>query len=80
MISLRKLNDKELVVNCELIQSIECMPDTIISLTTGEKLVVKDGAEEILRKVIEYKRAVNGRELEVRTAQVETEGAELAEG
>ena len=80
MISLRKLNDKELVVNCELIQSIECTPDTIISLTTGEKLVVKDGAEEILRKVIEYKRAVNGREIEVRAGQVETEGAELAEG
>ncbi len=80
MISLRKLNDKEFVVNCELIQSIECMPDTIISLTTGEKLVVKDGAEEIVRKVIEYKRVINGREIEVRAAQVETEGAELAEG
>ena len=80
VISLKKLNDRDIVINCELIKTIECMPDTLISLTTGEKLIVTNGVEEIVRKVIEYKRAVNGGELEVYTRQMETEEAELAEG
>ena len=80
VISLKKLNDKAFVVNCELIQSIECMPDTIISLTTGDKLIVKDSAREIVRKVIDYKRAINGRELEVSAGEFEPEVAKLTEG
>ena len=42
MITVRKINNKELIVNCELITMIEGESDTVISLTTGEKLVVAD--------------------------------------
>lgn len=56
MIRLKRLNDKEFVVNCELIEFIEETPDTVITLTTGRKIVVKDSIEEVINKVISYKR------------------------
>ena len=46
------------VINAELIQTIEETPDTVITLTTGQKLVVKEGADEVIEKVISYKRQI----------------------
>jgi flagellar protein FlbD len=59
MIDLSKINGKAIVVNCELIESIEGGSDTVVTLTTGSKIVVQDRPAEIVRKVIEYRRAVN---------------------
>ena len=67
MILVKKINQQEIIVNCELIESIEFSPHAVISLTTGEKLIVADGPQEILRKVIDYKRAINSRPLVIRT-------------
>ena len=58
MIVVKKINGEEIVVNAELIQKIEFSPHAVMSLTTGEKIIVDETREEILRKVIEYKRAV----------------------
>lgn len=58
MIRLRKLNDKEFVLNCELIESIAETPDTVITLTTGKKVLVKESIDEIINKVITYKNEV----------------------
>ncbi|MGF7057162.1 flagellar FlbD family protein [Brassicibacter mesophilus] len=55
MIELRKLNDKAFILNCELIESIEETPDTVITLTTGKKLLVKETVDEIINKVITFK-------------------------
>jgi flagellar protein FlbD len=55
MIKVKKLNGKEFVVNCELIQYLEETPDTVLTLTTGQKIVVAETADEIIDKVIEYK-------------------------
>lgn len=55
MIKVKRLNGKEFVVNCELIQYVEETPDTVITLTTGQKIVVADTIDEIIDKVIEYK-------------------------
>lgn len=55
MIKVKRLNGKEFVVNCELIQYVEETPDTVITLTTGQKIVVADTVDEIIDKVIEYK-------------------------
>lgn len=60
MIRLKRLNDKEFVVNCELIEFIEETPDTVITLTTGRKIVVKESIEEVINKVISYKRQMFG--------------------
>ncbi|KNF08820.1 flagellar FlbD family protein [Gottschalkia purinilytica] len=58
MIRVKRLNDKEFVVNCDLIEFIEETPDVVITLTTGKKIVVKDTIEEVIEKVIEYKNQI----------------------
>jgi flagellar protein FlbD len=61
MIVVKKVNQQEIIVNCELIQTIEFTPDAVMSLTTGEKIIVDETRENLLRKIIEYKRAVYNR-------------------
>ncbi|HOC91673.1 MAG TPA: flagellar FlbD family protein [bacterium] len=58
MIELIKLNDQAIVLNSDLIEYIEATPDTMITMTTGRKLVVKDKVDEVVRKVIEYRRSI----------------------
>ena len=58
MISLTRLNGKPLVVNAELIELIERTPDTILTLTTGRKIMVKEGVAEVVERVKEYRREV----------------------
>lgn len=58
MIELTKINDKKIVINCELIEYIEANPDTVVSLTDGNKFVVKESTKEVTDKVIEYKRKI----------------------
>jgi flagellar protein FlbD len=60
MIHLTRLNHLPLVLNADLIESIEVTPDTVIALTTGQKLVVLEPAEEIVRRVVEFRRAIYG--------------------
>jgi len=59
LIKVTKLNGAELVVNADLIEMIEANPDTVISLTSGRKIVVKEDADLIIDKVIRYKREIN---------------------
>lgn len=58
MIRINRLNNTEFILNCELIEFIEETPDTVITLTTGKKFVVKETAEEIIKKIIEYKNKI----------------------
>lgn len=58
MIRLTRLNGSGFVLNCELIETLEPTPDTIITTTTGKKLVVAETIEEIVEKVIQYKKSV----------------------
>lgn len=58
MIEVTRLNGKVLTINCDLIELIEETPDTIITFTTGTKIVVKEEADEIKEKVVEYKRSI----------------------
>ena len=56
MISVTKLNGQEMVINAELIEIVEKTPDTIISLVTGKKYMVRESVEEIIVRVIEYRK------------------------
>ena len=56
MIRLTRLNNRPLVVNSELIKFIENAPDTVITLITGEKIVVLETAEEVMTRIVEYRR------------------------
>lgn len=58
MISVTRLNGKELMINCNLIQLVEETPDTVITFTNGVKLVVKESSAQIRQEVIEYKREI----------------------
>ncbi len=60
MIALRRLNNQPIMVNADLIESLESTPDTVVTLTTGNKLVVRDTPEEIQDKIVDYQRRVQG--------------------
>jgi flagellar protein FlbD len=59
MIELTRINHVPLVLNSDLIEHIEATPDTIISLTNGQKLVVLESIEVIVRRVIDFRRAIS---------------------
>jgi flagellar protein FlbD len=57
MIRLTRLGGEALLVNAELIQYVEARPDTFITLTCGERLVVAEPMDEVLRRVMIYQQA-----------------------
>ncbi|MCT4545391.1 MAG: flagellar FlbD family protein [Vallitalea sp.] len=59
MICVTKLNNEEIVINADLIETIEETPNTIITLSTGKKFIVTDSSKEIIEKVITYKRNIS---------------------
>ena len=58
MIKVTLLKGQNIVINAELIETVEHTPDTIITLTTGKKLIVLEDSDDIINKVIEYKRKI----------------------
>ncbi|MEW6057447.1 MAG: flagellar FlbD family protein [Bdellovibrionota bacterium] len=58
MIIVHRLNGKEFVINAELIRSVESTPDTMITMVGNEKLMVQESVQDILRKVVQYKREI----------------------
>lgn len=57
VIVLHRLNNKEFILNAELIKFLEATPDTVVTLSvSNEKFMVKESIEEIIQKVLEYKR------------------------
>ena len=59
MIHLTRLNNKPLVVNSDLIKFIENAPDTVITLVSGEKIVVLESSQEIISRVIDFRRQLS---------------------
>lgn len=60
MIQLTRLNHVPLIVNADLIEHIEVTPDTVVALTTGQKFIVRESPEELVGKVIQFRRAILG--------------------
>ena len=58
MIKVTRLNGKEFVLNAELIQFLEETPDTVVTLVNHEKVVIKESADEVIRRVAEYKKRI----------------------
>jgi flagellar protein FlbD len=58
MIQLTRLNNKALTVNSDLIKFVEQSPDTLITLITGEKIVVRESAEQVLARIVEFRKSV----------------------
>lgn len=56
MISLTRLNGQRFVLNAELIRTVEAKPDTVITMTGGEHLIVRETMREVVARVIEFQR------------------------
>lgn len=59
MIKLTLYNDSDIVVNADMIESVESTPDTLLSLNTGKKVMVKESVEDVVSKVIAYRRLIS---------------------
>lgn len=60
MIKLHRLNGAEIVLNAELIESLEVGQETVVNLATGNRFLVRETADEVAQKVLEYRRQVAG--------------------
>jgi len=58
MIWLTRLNQTALVLNSDLIEHIDITPDTVITLTSGQILRVRESVEEVIRRVIDFRRRI----------------------
>ena len=58
MIDVTKMNGGSITVNADLIETVEETPDTIITLTTGKKIIVKESRQEVKNLVKSYKRDI----------------------
>lgn len=58
MIKLTGLNNKELIINAEVIEKLEAVPESLITLINGNKYLVLESNEEIINRIIEYKNKI----------------------
>ena len=58
MIALTRLNDRRFVLNAELIKTIEETPDTLITLTSGDRIMVRESRQEVVDRAIDYARQI----------------------
>ena len=58
MIKLHRLNGQEIVINAEMIETVESTPDTLVSLTTGNKYLMKESVEQVMEAVAEYRKKI----------------------
>lgn len=63
MIVLTQLNGSDIFLNSSLIETLERTPDTVITLTTGKKVIVRESPEEVIDKVVEFAAKVSGSSL-----------------
>ena len=58
MITLTRLNGASFVINADKIRYVESTPDTVVCCDTGEKMMVKENLQEVMRRAIEYARII----------------------
>lgn len=61
MIQVTRLNHVPLMLNSDLIEHLEMTPDTVITLTTGQKFMVLEPAEEVVHRIVQFRRAIYAR-------------------
>jgi flagellar protein FlbD len=58
MIQLTRLNNSLLIVNSDLVKFVEQSPDTVITLLNGEKILVRERPQEVLERIVKFRRSV----------------------
>ena len=59
MIDVTKMNGQKILINCDLIELVEETPDTVISFTTGRKIIVKESRQEVKNLVKSYRKDIS---------------------
>lgn len=60
MITVTRLDERVIVLNADLIKMIEATPDTIVTLISGDTVIVRETVDEVVRRAIDYQRQVRG--------------------
>lgn len=60
MIALTRLNGGQIMINCDLIEAMEETPDTVVTLSSGNKFVVREKMDVIQGRIIDFKRKIFG--------------------
>lgn len=58
MIKLTKLDGSTFILNSDLIEYMETTPDTVITITSGKKYIVHDTVDEVIKKIVEYRKGI----------------------
>ena len=58
MIKVTRLNDSTLMVNVDLIRSLQAIPETVITFTNNDKIMVKEPLEEVSKRIVDYQRTI----------------------
>ncbi|HUS07711.1 MAG TPA: flagellar FlbD family protein [Bryobacteraceae bacterium] len=58
MIRLTRINHQNIVVNSDLIEHVESTPDTVLTLTTAQKILVLETVDEVVDRVVEFRRRI----------------------
>ena len=64
MIRLTRINRQPIILNSDLVEHLESTPDTVITMTSGQKLVVLESTDEIVKRILEFRRALAERKSE----------------
>lgn len=71
MIFLTRFDGTEVVVNCDLIVTVEKIPDTVLTLTTGDRIMVREPVEEVVERAVSFRhRALQGPGFRVDTQDI----------
>lgn len=60
MITITRLDKRVIVLNADLIKTLEATPDTIVTMISGDTLIVRESVEDVVQRIIEYQRLVRG--------------------
>jgi len=60
MIKVTRLNGKEYFINPHQIESVEIQPDTTLMMLSGKAVVIKEGIDELMDRIVEYRRRIGG--------------------
>ncbi len=62
MVKLTSLDGREISVNAELVETVEAKPDTTITLTTGNRILVREKVDEVIDRIKRYRREITNKE------------------
>jgi flagellar protein FlbD len=65
MIQVTRFNGAKIYLNAEMVQTVEETPDTIITLTNKEKILVREKSIEVVKRILEYRRLIQNPQIEL---------------